>query len=388
VTKSLLVRPVSAAPQGPRIAESGRIGTILPTVSVIVPCFNYGHLLEGCLASVLAQEGVAVGVLVIDDLSTDDSAEVARRLAEREDRVEFRAHRENMGLIATANEGLEWAPGEYVVLLSADDLLVPGSLRRATEVMAKHPNVGMVYGKTILATEGKPIPAPSGRWRATKVWPGADWIRIRCRSTYNCISSPEVVVRSAVQRAVGGYDPACQHSSDLNMWLRIAAVADIAYVRGVPQAVYRIHADSMLRSQASTMSDLRERRIAFDSFFATCAEQIEELERLRTIAGRTGQIDELERLRTIAGRTLARQALWRASRAVDGGAVDGAVEELTGFALDVCPAAPRLREWRGLRLRQWIGAGRSLRFLPFIATGVAHRLRSHAIRMRWRLRGI
>ncbi len=341
----------------------------LPTVSVVVPCFNYGHLLEGCLASVLSQEGVEVRVLVIDDRSTDGSAEVAERLAERDERVEFRAHVENKGLIATANEGLKWAPGEYVVLLSADDLLVAGSLRRATEVMARHPNVGMVYGKTLQAAEGRPLPESSGRWRSTKVWPGAEWVRIRCRSTYNCISSPEVVVRNSVQRAVGGYDPACHHSSDLNMWLRIAAVADVAHVRGVPQAVYRVHADSMLRSAASTMVDLRERRRAFDSFFASRPAQP-------------------ERLQKAAARRLARQALWRASRAVDHGAADGEIEELTGFALDVYPDASNLREWRGLRLRQWIGAGRSRGFLPFLATGAAHRLHSHAIRMRWRLRGI
>jgi hypothetical protein len=367
VTDTLLAQPAATARSkpdaGPRAA--------LATVSVIVPCFNYGHLLEGCLASVLSQEGVDVRVLVIDDLSTDGSAAVAERLAARGDRVELRLHAENMGLIATANEGLAWAAGDYVVLLSADDLLVPGSLRRATEVMIRHPNVGMVYGKTLQAAEGRPLPEPSGRWRSTKVWSGAKWVRIRCRSTYNCISSPEAVVRASVQRAVGGYDPACHHASDLNMWLRIAAVADIAYVRGVPQAVYRVHSDSMLRSAASTMVDLRERRVAFDSFFAFCPAQP-------------------ERLRRMAARTLARQALWRASRAVDRGAADAdaAVQELTGFALEVYPAARRLREWRGLRLRLRIGAGRSLSFAPFILTGATHRLRSHAIRMRWRLRGI
>jgi hypothetical protein len=404
VTQSLLSRPahaarreLSATPPTPPTVPT------LPTVSVIVPCFNYGHLLEGCLASVLSQEGVAVRVLVIDDRSTDDSAEVARRLAARDERVEFRSHHENMGLIATANEGLQWAPGEYVVLLSADDLLVPGSLRRATEVMAEHPHVGMVYGKTLLAPEGRPLPTATGRWRTTKVWSGARWIRIRCRSTYNCISSPEVVVRNSVQRAVGGYDPACHHTSDLNMWLRIAALADIAYIRGVPQAVYRVHCDSMLRSRASDILDLRERRVAFESFLAApCPAQVERADGLpstrwesrRLWSGgvwpgrvRSGELP-IARLRTVVTRTLARQALWRASRLVDRGAPDAEVRELRAFALDVYPAAPRLREWRGLALRQWIGAGRSLRFPPFIATGAAHRLRSHAIRMRWRLRGI
>jgi Glycosyl transferase family 2 len=397
VTIALLDRPDIAARCEPDTAPGARLArTGLATVSVIVPCFNYGHLLEGCLASVLSQKGVDVRVLVIDDCSTDDSAAVAERLAAREDRVELRIHTEKKGLIATANEGLAWATGEYVVLLSADDLLVPGSLRRAAEVMAKHPNVGMVYGKTLQAVEGRPSPeppgrwTPAGRWRPAKVWRGTEWVRLRCRSTYNCISSPEVVVRSSVQRAVGGYDPNCHHSSDLNMWLRIAAVADIAYIRGVPQAVYRVHSDSMLRSQASaTMVDLRERRAAFDSFFASRPGSHGGLKSDRPGFGVPGAGRlEIERLRTMAARALARQALWRASRAVDQGAPEAAVGELTGFALDVYPDARRLREWRGLRLRQWIGAGRSLRFLPFLATGAAHRLRSRAIWMRWRLRGI
>jgi Glycosyl transferase family 2 len=344
----------------------------LATVSVIVPCYNYGHFLEGCIASVMDQRGVDVRLLVIDDCSTDDSVDVAIRLAERDDRIELRRHRENVGLIGTANEGLEWAEGDYVVLLSADDLLTPGSLERATAVMSEHANVGMVYGRTLFGREGRPLPEPQGKWRSTKLWSGKYWIRTRCRSGHSCISSPEVVVRNTVQQAVGEYDSACHHTSDLNMWLRIAAVADVAYIRGAPQAIYRIHGDSMLRSDATPMLDLRERRAAFDSFFARCASTLE----------------EHDRLQRMAQRTLARQALWQASRAVDRGTTDGLVDELTRFAFEVCPDTRRLREWRGLRLRKWIGAGRSLLFIPFIATGVAHRLRSHAGQARWRFTGI
>jgi GT2 family glycosyltransferase len=344
----------------------------LSTVSVIVPCFNYGHFLEGCLKSVLDQEGVEVSVLVIDDCSTDDSADVGRRLAAQDDRIEFRAHRENVGLIPTANEGLEWAQSDYVVLLSADDLLVPGCLYRASAVMTKHANVGLVYGRSLFAHEGRPLPEFAGKWRRTKVWSGTDWIRLRCRSGHSCISSPEAVVRNSIQRAIGGYDQACFHTSDLNMWLRIAAVSDVAHIRGAPQAIYRIHSGSMLRSREGSMIDLHERRSAFDSFFAACASELE----------------QPDRLHALASRTLARQALWRASRAVDRGVEQELVEELTDFALDTYPESRHLREWRGLRLRQWIGAGRSILFPPFIITGAAHRLRHHANWKRLRFRGI
>jgi hypothetical protein len=347
------------------------------SVGVIVPCYRYADVLEGCVKSVLEQKGVDVRVLVIDDCSPDDTPAVVRELTRLDGRVQSRRHRENQGLIVTANEGLQWAAGsDYTVLISADDLLVPGALRRATSVMEANPRVGMVYGRAPYWHAGMPLPSAAGRWRTTKIWHGADWIRLRCRSGHNCISSPEVVVRSSIQQAVGGYDPACYHTSDLNMWLRIAAVSDIAFIRGVPQAIYRVNPQGMLRSDSGDMVDLRSRLAAFDSFFEKCS-------------GEVGGAGELRRL---LGRALARQALWRASRAFDRNLVEGPqalpVDELVAFAQEVCPEARRLREWRGLQIRRSIGAGRSLLFFPFIATGAAHRARGHLSRLRWKLRGI
>jgi hypothetical protein len=347
-----------------------------PTISVIVPSYRYASVLEGCVESVLDQPGVDVRVLIVDDCSPDDTSRVAGALAARDDRVEFRRHEVNQGLIATANEGLEWADGDYIVLLSADDLLAPGSLQRAAAVMAEHPNVGMVYGRAVYAHAGRTLPAATGRWRGTDVWPGAEWIRLRCRSAHNCISSPEVVVRRSVQDAVGHYDPACPHTSDLNMWLRITAVSDAAYVRGAPQAIYRIHADSMSRSEAGPVVDLHRRREAFDSFFAECGARLE----------------DLEELRARSGRALARQALWRASRAFDRDEVSGSgalpVDAVVAFALDVYPAARRLREWQGLQLRRRLGAGRSGWFPPFLATGASHRALGHYHQLRAARRGV
>jgi glycosyltransferase involved in cell wall biosynthesis len=349
-------------------------------VKVIVPCYGYAELLEGCVASVLEQEGAEVRVLIVDDCSPDATDEVAARLSAADERVEARRNPTNLGLIASANAGLEWAAdSDYVVLLSADDRLAPGALGRAVEVMEARPRVGLVYGHAPYFEADERPPRLGRRWRGTTVRSGSRWIELRCRRGHNCMSSPEVVVRTAVQRRVGGYDPACQHASDLQMWLRIAAVSDVAYIRGAAQALYRVHRDSMLRSMLNDsdgrMVDLRERRAAFETFFAV-----------------VGERPELVRWRRLAGRALARQALWQASRAYDRGAVDGPgavpVEELVAFALETCPEARRLREWWGLRLRKRIGAGRSLLFLPFIATGAAHRLRGHLGRLRWRAQGV
>jgi hypothetical protein len=324
------------------------------------------------VASVLCQQGVEAQVLILDDCSPDSSFEVGSALAARESRVEVRRHERNAGLIATANEGLSWAQGDCVLLLSADDLLAPGSLARAAAVLEANPRVGLVYGRAPYAQQGRPLPRVSGRWRSTAVWRGQDWIERRCRSACNCISSPEAVVRTSVQQRVGGYDERCHHASDLNMWLRIAAVSDIAHIRGVPQAIYRVHRDSMLRSQRDPVLELGERRQAFDCFFEACA----------------GDLAERSSLQATVARALARQALWQASRAVDRGRHDMLAERLTCFALETCHEARQLREWHGMQLRRRIGAGRSAAFPPFLATGAGHRLRSRLGRLRWRLTGL
>ena len=123
----------------------------MTSVSVVIPCYKYGHFLEDAVTSVLDdQEGVDVRVLIIDDASPDDSADVARKIAARDPRVEVTVHTANKGNIATFNEGLlEWADGDYCVLMSADDRLTPGALRRARDLLDAHPSVGFVYGHSL-----------------------------------------------------------------------------------------------------------------------------------------------------------------------------------------------------------------------------------------------
>ena len=90
----------------------------MTSVSVVIPCYNYGHFLGDAISSALDdQPGIDVRVLVIDDASPDGSAEVARQIAAGDPRVDVAVHRVNSGHIATYNEGLlEWADGDYTVL--------------------------------------------------------------------------------------------------------------------------------------------------------------------------------------------------------------------------------------------------------------------------------
>jgi glycosyltransferase involved in cell wall biosynthesis len=324
----------------------------MPTVDVIIPCYNYGRYLRTCVASVLSQVDVDIRILLIDDASSDDTALVGQELADSNRAVTFRTHEVNRGNIATYNEGLiDWSTAEYTVLLSADDILTAGSLSRAVHIMDADKKVGMVYGRAIHFERESELPRVSARKFAYSRFSGSEWLEGRCRSGHNVITSPEVVVRGVIQRAVGGYRPELPHSGDLEMWLRIAAVSNIAYVRGIPQAFYRVHSASMMRTKFSgSFLDMSHRKKAFDSFFREYGDIVR----------------SADRLQDLANRALAREALWDACRAYDHNRVEeGRVVELEEFAMATYPAATKLAEYAALNRRRRLGPLLCNRVQPF-----------------------
>nr|BFF18829.1 hypothetical protein GCM10025730_23500 [Promicromonospora thailandica] len=160
-----------------------------PTVSVVVPCYNYGHFLPETVGSLVTQEGVEVEVIVVDDASTDDSLAVAHGLAGRYPQVRVVANEHNAGQVESFNRGWAQSTGELVVRLDADDLLPPGALARAAAVLEQHPEVGLVYGHPQHFDDGTdPRPALGGlTWT---VWDGHAWLAERCRTGVSCITSP------------------------------------------------------------------------------------------------------------------------------------------------------------------------------------------------------
>jgi len=345
----------------------------MTSVSVVIPCYKYGHFLEDAVGSVLDdQAGVDVRVLIIDDASPDDSAEAARKIAARDNRVEVLVHTANKGHIATYNEGLlDWADGDYCALVSADDRLTPGALQRARDLLDAHPEVGFVYGHPLWFWQDKPLPAARTKLRGWSIWPGQWWLERRFREASNCITAPEVVVRTSVQRQVGGYDPRLPHAGDLEMWLRLAANADVGFLRGVDQAYYRVHGQSM-RTSYDALKDLRQVRLAFEL----------------ALDRRGGKVSGDQRLSGLMRRKLGREALWAAARSYDlGQAEQASVDELVAFAFDCWPEVNRLPLYHTLQLRRRIGP-RAMRHLePFIVSAFAHKAHGWLRRRSWKYRG-
>jgi GT2 family glycosyltransferase len=364
------------APTGGRVRRATSLGRTA-RVSVVIPCYNYGHYLGACVASATRQQpGVEVEIIIVDDKSSDDSLRVARAMAAADARIRVIAHQRNMGHIATYNDGLAAATGEFVLLLSADDLVTPGALTRAAALLVAEPSVGLVYGRAIHFERDPPPARTLGKtWI---IWPGVDWLRDRCRRGYNVVASPEVVMRVSVLRAVGGYRVDLPHAGDFEMWLRAAAVSDVGFLVGVDQAYYRHHATNMNRKDFASgtargqLTDLTQRWQSFEAVFA----------------GVGGRLEQGAMLRETARRTLALEAIEHVSHAYARGLRDFPVDEFEALARRIQPEVDASGAARTLAWRKRFGMVSMPVHPLWTMSIIARRIRDLVKSWRWRRIGI
>jgi cellulose synthase/poly-beta-1,6-N-acetylglucosamine synthase-like glycosyltransferase len=344
-----------------------------PLVTVVIPCYNYARFLPGAVDSCLSQEGVAVEVVIVDDASPDDTAEVAERLSADDDRVRVLHNERNLGHVRTFNSGLAQATGEFVVRLDADDLLTPGALDRAMAVFEAHPSVGLVYGHPRHFTTPEPPSPVLGHVRWT-VWRGHDWIAERTRRGTNCITTPEAVIRASVLADVGGLNTQLRFAQDMEMWLRTAVVSDVGRVNGADQALHRDHPDSMSENEGSGhVTDLEERRAVFTLLFDWARPSM------------SGAVELAGRSR----RVLATEALAAAVHLYDRGRHDDDdVAALVAFARNTYPAYRDLPDWRRLSRTRQLGP-RIAKWSPLAAVRVVlGRLGTELQFLRWTRTGV
>ena len=308
----------------------------MSSVDVFVPCYRYGRFLATCVESILSQPGVDVRVLILDDASPDETEEVGCALARADRRVEYRRHVTNIGHIATYNEGIAWARADYVLLLSADDVLTPGSLARITRVMDAHPQVTLGYGRDVTFTSDQPPGRAACEALGYDIIDYRRFLAMSCELGHTPIQAPTAVVRTSTQHLVGGFKPEHPHSGDTEIWLRLAARGSVAVV-DADQAFRRLHPASMSR-EFSLIDRLDEHKRAFDAHFEEDC-----------------PLPDAPRFRARLYATLARQALWCGSRAFDEGD-EQACDAALAFAARLDPALRSSGSWRKLDLKRRLGA--------------------------------
>jgi hypothetical protein len=201
-----------------------------PRVTVLMPVYNGEEFLREAVESILGQTFPDFELLVINDGSTDGSAEILRNMSDPRMRL---VHNErNMGLIATLNRGFELAQGEYLARMDCDDVSRPERLARQVDYLDRNRAIGLC-----------------GAW-FRKFGPGGDKVvrwetepeGVRASMLFaSSVAHPTVMLRreAFVSRQLR-YDPEFPHAEDYDLWARAMSFMDMA---NLPEVLldYRVH---------------------------------------------------------------------------------------------------------------------------------------------------
>lgn len=219
----------SAAPGIPGVAQDG-------LVSVIIPSYNMARYLPTSVSSALAQTYTNFEIVIVDDGSSDNTAEVVRQW-DNDPRV--RVHRQvNGGLSHARNQGIAHSNGPFIALLDADDIWMPQKLSLQMPLF-RDPKVGVVFSnyERMNDNEERMPMGPTAMYRG-KV---SGQLLIE-----NFVPASSAVVRRACFERCGGFDVELKTGEDYEMWLRLSAHTEFDFVPE-PLMRYRIWGGQMSR---------------------------------------------------------------------------------------------------------------------------------------------
>lgn len=222
-------------------------------LSVIIPNYNYEDFVGATIASVLAQSYEPIELIVVDDGSTDRSADRIRQaLAAAGDRlvcVHTLLQTQNAGKLAAINLAIEKARGEFCIILDADDLLTPDYAARCVAVLRqvreRQPSVGFVYTDCqLIGCAGEYL----ARGRSTA-------FDTQALITMSYIPEPAVTL-TAILKEAAPFDETIRRGTKHHKWLRIVDNGWIGHHLPEPLFSYRMHGANLSGIGSRVMDEL------------------------------------------------------------------------------------------------------------------------------------
>lgn len=193
-----------------------------PRISVVIPSYNHSRFIGEAIRSVLDQTWQDLELIVVDDASSDDSAQVLAGV--RDPRFSFVVLPENLGAPAAMNEGVRRASGEFVAVMGSDDMMAPDRLERQLQPLVERPEVGAVFS-LVASIDEQGVPYPDQA--ATPAGGFAQPNRSRREHLAymfehgNCLCHPSSLVRRRCFEELGLFDERLAQLQDFDFWLRL-----------------------------------------------------------------------------------------------------------------------------------------------------------------------
>lgn len=214
-----------------------------PKISIITPSYNQGRYIEETIESVLAQDYPDIEYIVVDGGSTDETIDILKKY---DAKLRWISEKDN-GQSDAIIKGFKMAKGEIIAWLCSDDIYLPGAVTRIVEFFKSNGDVGLVYGKShYIDEEGK----------VTGEYPSAGFDAERM-AVFNMISQPSAFFKKEAYDKAAGVDVALTYAMDYDLWLRLAKVAKVEYLREFFSS-YRLHRESKTVSNVHALKQSKE----------------------------------------------------------------------------------------------------------------------------------
>jgi glycosyltransferase involved in cell wall biosynthesis len=237
-----------------------------PKVSVLIPTYNYARYLPEAIESVLEQDFQDFELLIGDDCSTDNSAEVIARYAAKDERIRFKIHSANLGMVQNWNWCLSQARGEFIKFIFGDDkLFSPTAIGKMVALMESNPAISLV------STASSVIDARSAAIETRNNFqPG---IRDGKKVVVQCLERPANLVGEPTlvmfrkQQAARGFDTRYRQLADLEMWFHLLEKGKFGYL-GEPLCAFRRHESQQTNANRKSGKTEDESLWLLEEYFA------------------------------------------------------------------------------------------------------------------------
>lgn len=204
-------------------------------VSIIMPAYNAEPYIRGAIESVLAQTVQDWELLIIDDCSVDQTAQISLSYAKQDKRIHYLKNHINSGAAESRNRGITHANGEWIAFLDSDDCWDRKKLQLQLQAAAKHKAVFLFTGSSFINEHSQPLDA---------YLPAPDQVRYKDLLKQNVISCSSVLIRKELISQYPMKHAARLHE-DFAVWLQILRDKQIcAYGVDAPLLIYRVTSGS------------------------------------------------------------------------------------------------------------------------------------------------
>jgi glycosyltransferase involved in cell wall biosynthesis len=220
-------------------------------VSICIPTYNYGNYIAETIESVLAQNYCDFELLIIDDCSKDNTADIVASYARQDPRIRLIVNKVNLGMVENWNFCLAQATGEYIKFVFGDDLLAsPNAIGRMVALMDSNGTVSLACSARNLIDESSLIIKIESYFN-TGIKAGTDVINHCLANQGNLIGEPSVVMFRKCQSA-RGFNTKYKQIVDLEMWFHLLEQGSFAYINE-PLCSFRIHSQQQTSVNAKSL---------------------------------------------------------------------------------------------------------------------------------------